>query len=166
MEGEDSMTEQAQDMQATQAGEAAAPKAAPQPAPAGKVRGPYVWGTGRRKSAVARVRIRPGGGAIQINKRPMEEFFRSERDRNIVRSPLEAAKLAASYDVWVNVNGGGTTGQADAVMLGLARALIKAVPESSAALRNQGLLTRDARARERKKPGQPGARKRFQFSKR
>jgi small subunit ribosomal protein S9 len=115
---------------------------------------------------VARVRIRPGSGKILINKREVDDYFKTDRDRQTVRSPLELTKLTSSYDVWVNVNGGGITGQADAVKLGLARALSKASPEAMGALREHNLLTRDARMKERKKPGQPGARKRFQFSKR
>ncbi len=140
--------------------------AQPAPAPAPDKGGGYIWGTGRRKSAVARVRIRAGEGKILINKRPLEEYFRMDRDREAVRAPLAATDTAGKYDVWVNVNGGGPTGQADAVLLGLARALIKAMPSSADALREKSLLTRDARMKERKKPGQPGARKRFQFSKR
>jgi len=127
---------------------------------------PFIWGTGRRKSAVARVRIRRGSGKFLINKHSVEEYFRRERDQQAALAPLATAKLVSNYDVWVNVHGGGTTGQADAVMLGLARALIKAVPEVGSALRDKGLLTRDARIVERKKYGQKGARKRFQFSKR
>lgn len=127
---------------------------------------PYVWGTGRRKSAVARVRIKSGTGQILINKRPMEEFFKLDRDRNAVRLPFITANITGAYDMWANVDGGGTTGQADAVMLGLARALAKIAPELAPALRDRGLMTRDARMKERKKYGQKGARKRFQFSKR
>ena len=126
----------------------------------------YIWGTGRRKSAVARVRIRPGSGQILINKRPAAEYFPSLRDQNAAVSPLKAVGMASSWDVWVNVGGGGMTGQADAVSLGLARALSKAAPELDGVLRSRGLLTRDARQVERKKYGQPGARRRFQFSKR
>ena len=157
-------------VQAPDAGVAAEAAQAPQvqlaPQPGNKDPGGHIWGTGRRKSSVARVRIRPGSGKILVNKRSVEDYFKTERDRQTVRSPLEATKLASSYDVWVNVNGGGITGQADAVKLGLARALIKAAPEAASALRENNLLTRDARMKERKKPGQPGARKRFQFSKR
>lgn len=126
----------------------------------------YVWGTGRRKKSVARVRIRPGSGKILINKRDVEEYFVHEKDRNAVTAPLKTLKMNASWDIWVNANGGGITGQAGAVMLGLARALCKAMPESERLLRDQGLLTRDARSKERKKPGQRGARRKFQFSKR
>jgi small subunit ribosomal protein S9 len=145
-----------------------------QPAPAApepslvpvKVPVEYIWGTGRRKKAVARVRIRSGSGKILINRRSLEEYFKGDADRLSVRTPLEVAKLTAGYDVWANVNGGGATGQADAIKLGLARALIKAVPEIAPVLREQGLLTRDPRMKERKKYGQKGARKRFQYSKR
>ncbi len=126
----------------------------------------YFWGTGRRKKATARVRIRPGTGKILINKRAAEDYFTEERDRQSIIAPLEAVKMVKSWDVWANVNGGGFNGQAGAVTLGLARALAKAVPELETALRDQRLLTRDARMKERKKYGQKGARKRFQFSKR
>ncbi|MHC4983374.1 MAG: 30S ribosomal protein S9 [Planctomycetota bacterium] len=126
----------------------------------------YWWGTGRRKRAVARVRIRPGTGKFLINKREVPEYFAEENDRQAVVSPLDATKMHNAWDVWANVTGGGSTGQAGAVVLGLARAIARAVPEAESVLRNRGLLTRDARMRERKKYGQPGARKRFQFSKR
>ncbi|MDY7010788.1 MAG: 30S ribosomal protein S9 [Planctomycetota bacterium] len=126
----------------------------------------YIWGTGRRKKAIARVRIRSGSGKVLINKRPVDEYFKSDRDRRAAVSPLNTVQMTSSYDVWANVNGGGPTGQADAVMLGLARALTKAAPETTESLREKGLLTRDARMKERKKYGQKGARKRFQFSKR
>jgi small subunit ribosomal protein S9 len=127
---------------------------------------PYIWGVGRRKTSVARVRIKAGSGVITINKRPLDEFFKLDRDRNAVRSALEAANLAKAYDVWASVNGGGTTGQSDAVKLGIARAMLKVDANLVAALRDKNLLTRDARMKERKKYGQKGARKRFQFSKR
>jgi len=126
----------------------------------------YVWGTGRRKRAVARVRIRPGSGNILINKRQVAEFFPAERDQKSVVAPLQAVKMLTSWDIWVNVGGGGTTGQAGAVEMGLARALSRAMPELERDLRDGGLLTRDSRMKERKKYGQPGARRRFQFSKR
>lgn len=128
--------------------------------------GQYIWGTGRRKSAVARVRIRQGTGNMLINKRPSDEYFTSQRDRQSIVAPLESTETVGEWDVWANVRGGGPTGQAGAVMLGLARALVKADPEAIGALKKQGLLTRDPRMSERKKPGQPGARKKFQFSKR
>lgn len=126
----------------------------------------FIWGTGRRKAAVARVRIRPGTGNIIINKREMTDYFTTERDRQSVVSPLKITGMLKSYDIWVNVGGGGYTGQAGAVMLGLARALARHVPDVEHDLRAKGLLTRDSRMKERKKPGQPGARKSFQFSKR
>jgi len=126
----------------------------------------YIFGTGRRKKAVARVRIRPGSGNILINKREMDKFFVHEKDRTAVMAPLQSTSMLSSWDIWANVSGGGSTGQADAVKLGLARALAKAIPETESALRDSGLLTRDARIKERKKYGQRGARRRFQFSKR
>lgn len=126
----------------------------------------YTWGTGRRKTAVARVRIRPGDGKFLINKREIDKHFFGLRDRSDIVAPMEATKTLGKYDVFVNVHGGGQTGQAGAVMLGLARALMKDDPELEGALRDGNYLTRDARKVERKKPGQPGARKRFQFSKR
>ena len=131
--------------------------------PAGKH---YFWGTGRRKSSVARVRIRPGSGKIVVNKRDMEKYFCIEDDRNAVIAPLQTVNMLKDWDVFVNVNGGGTTGQAGAVKLGLSRALCVAIPDIERDLRNQKLLTRDARMKERKKYGRKGARKRFQFSKR
>lgn len=126
----------------------------------------YWWGTGRRKEAVARVRIRPGSGSFTVNGKPADEFFNHLRDREGVKTPLRVAEMLESWDVWANVRGGGYTGQAGAVSLGLARALSKAIPEIYDELRHRGLLTRDARKVERKKPGQPGARRKFQFSKR
>lgn len=126
----------------------------------------YIWGLGRRKTAVARVRIAPGEGKILINKRPAEEYFTEEEDRKAIRAPLEATDSGGRFDVWVNVKGGGSTGQAGAVLLGIARALVEAEPELEPALRASGYLTRDARMVERKKYGQRGARRRFQYSKR
>jgi small subunit ribosomal protein S9 len=126
----------------------------------------WFWGTGRRKKSIARVRIRPGDGKFLVNNRQMDEFFTEERDRNDVVAPLQVTKMTGSWDVHCNVRGGGSTGQAGAILLGLARALIEAVPDIEHDLRVHGLMTRDARMKERKKPGQPGARRRFQFSKR
>jgi small subunit ribosomal protein S9 len=126
----------------------------------------FYLGTGRRKSAVARVRMKPGSGKIVINTREFEKYFDHEKDRQLVLSPLETANMVKSWDIWANVSGGGFTGQAGAVTLGIARAIARAVPEVESSLRDSGLLTRDARAVERKKYGQKGARKRFQFSKR
>jgi len=126
----------------------------------------YFWGTGRRKRAIARVRMKPGEGKILINKKATEEYFRHDRDRQAVLAPLQTVNMVASWDIWANVSGGGSTGQAGAVKLGIARAIAKAVPELESALRDHGMLTRDSRMSERKKYGQKGARKRFQFSKR
>ena len=126
----------------------------------------YIWGLGRRKTAVARVRIASGEGKILINKRAMEDYFTEDEDRKAVRAPLEATETQDRFDVWANVQGGGSTGQAGAVLLGIARALVEAEPELEASLRAGGYLTRDPRMVERKKYGQSGARKRFQFSKR
>lgn len=130
------------------------------------VKNHYIWGTGRRKSSVARVRIRPGTGKFVVNKREVDQFFHLEHARQEVRTPLRVTETTKSVDVFVNVNGGGTTGQAGAVLLGLARALLKANPEYGAKLREHNLLSRDPRKVERKKYGQRGARRRFQFSKR
>ncbi len=143
--------------------EAPAPSRTAAPLPAGKH---YIWGTGRRKKSVARVRIRPGSGNILINKREVDAYFASAADRSAVAAPLEAVSMTKAWDIWVNVGGGGTTGQAGAVELGLARALAKAMPELEHDLRDKGLMTRDSRMKERKKYGQRGARRRFQFSKR
>jgi small subunit ribosomal protein S9 len=142
---------------------------APSPATSAKKSGganPYVWGTGRRKTAVARVRIRPGAGKFLINTREVEKFFTLEKDRTAVLTPLRVTNSAKNLDVFVNVSGGGVTGQAGAIVLGLARALVKSNSDHEAVLRDHHLLTRDARKVERKKYGRPGARKRFQFSKR
>lgn len=126
----------------------------------------YYWGTGRRKTSVARVRVKPGQGAFVVNKREVDEFFRIDRDRAAVRKPLDVTDTGKLYDVFVNVHGGGFTGQTGAVVLGLARALVAANPDCEAKLREHNLLTRDPRKVERKKYGRRGARRRFQFSKR
>ena len=126
----------------------------------------YIWGTGRRKSSVARIRIRPGTGKFLINKREIDNYFTGERDRQAVITPLQVTHMMTAWDIWVNVKGGGITGQAGAVTLGLARAIAKAAPDVESALREVRLLTRDARMKERKKPGQKGARKKFQWTKR
>jgi len=138
----------------------------PEPKKKSSVVNPYVWGTGRRKSSVARVRIRPGDGKFLINKKEVDDFFRLDKDRASVRTPLRVTDTAKFVDVFVNVGGGGTTGQAGAVLLGLARALSKADSSCEPKLREHNLLSRDARRVERKKYGQRGARRRFQFSKR
>ncbi|MBN2291160.1 MAG: 30S ribosomal protein S9 [Pirellulales bacterium] len=123
-------------------------------------------GTGRRKSAVARVRVRPGDGKILINKRPLEEYFARDQQRNAVLAPLEHTEKRGEVDVIIRVHGGGFTGQADACKLGIARALKKYDPTLEEALRDSHLLTRDSRMVERKKPGLRGARRGTQFSKR
>jgi small subunit ribosomal protein S9 len=121
---------------------------------------------GRRKSSVARVLLRPGGGQITVNGRPLEEYFPVHRHRSAVEEPLRVTETEGLYDVRIRVSGGGMTGQAEAAQLGVARALLEMDEDRRIALRSQGFLTRDAREVERKKPGQPKARKRFQFSKR
>ncbi len=142
-----------------------APAAAPAPKKA-KGTNPYIWGTGRRKTAVARVRIKPGTGKFMVNDREVTKFFCVERDRESVQNPLKVTETGKSVDVFVNVRGGGITGQAGAVSLGLSRALAEYNPEFELKLRAQNLMTRDARKVERKKYGRSGARRRFQFSKR
>jgi small subunit ribosomal protein S9 len=124
------------------------------------------WGTGRRKTAIARVRLLTGSGKLLINDREVDKYFTEEKDRNSARSPLVATNQLTTYDIFARVEGGGITGQADAVKLGIARALLKADPSLDAALRAGSFMTRDPRMKERKKYGQKGARKRFQFSKR
>lgn len=126
----------------------------------------YFWGLGRRKSAVARVRIRPGKGEIKVNKRDLDVFFTQEKDRAMVVAPLKATETLGKVDVFVNVGGGGYTGQSGAIVLGVARALLAANGDYESVLRENGYLTRDSRIVERKKYGQRGARRRFQFSKR
>jgi len=140
------------------------PKA--EPTVTGSMKGGYYWGTGRRKSSVARVRIRPGDGKLLINKRELADYFRREQDRLAVKAPLKAVQAERSFDVFVNVGGGGTTGQSGAVSLGIARALKNYSEDYIQTLRDSGHLTRDSRMVERKKYGQSGARRRFQFSKR
>jgi len=121
---------------------------------------------GRRKAAVARVIIKEGNGNIVINKRPLEVYFPSSILQYIVKQPLTTLDVVGNYDIQVNLDGGGYKGQAEALRLGIARALVKINPDDKAVLRKEGFMTRDPRAVERKKPGQPKARKRFQFSKR
>ena len=123
-------------------------------------------GTGRRKSAVARVRLSPGGGAFKVNRKEVDVFFNREDHRLTVNAALRLTKTLGKYDVTVRVNGGGITGQAGAVSLGIARALVKAEPSVEGVLRDNSMLTRDSRMVERKKYGRKGARKSFQFSKR
>lgn len=123
-------------------------------------------GTGRRKKAVARVFLRPGAGNITINGRSLNEYFTTETSRAVVRQPLLATETADKFDVLVLTDGGGITGQAGAARLGISRALVEFNAELRARLKQLGFLTRDPRGHERKKYGQKGARKRFQFSKR
>ena len=124
------------------------------------------YATGRRKTSTARVFLRPGSGAIKVNHREFEAFFPREALRLQIRTPLVLTETADKFDVLATVAGGGVSGQAGAVRLGIARALVAYNAELRKALKNEGLLTRDARAKERKKYGMAGARKRFQFSKR
>jgi small subunit ribosomal protein S9 len=130
------------------------------------VTGDTYYGTGKRKSSTARIFLLPGKGDITINKRPHSEFFVNERQRVVIRQPLLLTENAQKFDVVANVRGGGTTGQAGAIQLGISRALLNFNLELRGRLKKAGLLTRDPRGKERKKYGQPGARKRFQFSKR
>jgi small subunit ribosomal protein S9 len=125
-----------------------------------------VLGTGRRKTSVARVRIRPGSGKITINQRELDDFFRVDQDRNAVLAPLDHGGVRDQVDVMILVHGGGTTGQAGACMQGIARALLKHDSDLAEKLREKHFLTRDARMKERKKPGLHGARRGTQFSKR
>ncbi|HEU0178381.1 MAG TPA: 30S ribosomal protein S9 [Blastocatellia bacterium] len=124
------------------------------------------YGTGRRKSATARVYLRPGGGNFKVNGAAIDSYFKNETLRMIIRQPLQLTDTVNKFDVVVNVVGGGSAGQAGAVRHGIARALLEFNAELRKKLKKAGLLTRDPRAKERKKYGQKGARKRFQFSKR
>jgi small subunit ribosomal protein S9 len=124
------------------------------------------YGTGRRKSAIARVFLRPGTGEWKVNGKAFNEYFVTEQQRVAAKKTLQVVELASSFDVVTTVSSGGVASQADAVKMGVARALIQFNPELRKALKAEGLLTRDARVKERKKYGQKGARKRFQFSKR
>ncbi len=124
------------------------------------------YGTGRRKTAIARVFLRPGTGEWKVNGKKFDEHFVTEQQRISAKRTLAVADLAASFDVVTTVRGGGVAAQADAVKMGIARALLEFNPELRKMLKAEGLMTRDARQKERKKYGQKGARKRFQFSKR
>ena len=139
---------------------------APEATSAPAVKQTFIWGVGRRKSAVARVRVAPGTGKIEINGRTLNEYLTAERDRKAIFGPLEVTNTAGKMDVKVNTDGGGPSGQTGAIVMGLGRALMKYDNSLEAALRNAGFLTRDSRMKERKKYGQRGARRRFQFSKR
>ena len=124
------------------------------------------YATGRRKEAVARVWLQPGNGKVEINRRSLEEYFGRETSRMVFRQPLELTETTGAFDVFVNVSGGGLSGQAAAIRHGISRALTKIDAAYRPPLKKAGYLTRDARAKERKKYGQRGARARFQFSKR
>ena len=123
-------------------------------------------GTGRRKTSVAQVRLVPGSGKVVINDRTVDEYLTVPNQRTIAFQPLAETQNVDKFDVFISVGGGGVSGQAGAISHGIARALLKASPDLKDALRKKGFLTRDSRMKERKKYGQPGARKRFQFSKR
>lgn len=127
---------------------------------------PMKSATGRRKTAVARVRIAEGSGQIVVNGRAFEDYFTTITLQNQLTVPMQLTNTRQTIDVFANTNGGGITGQVGAIRLGIARALIVQDPEMRGVLKKGGMLTRDPRAKERKKPGRPGARKRFQFSKR
>jgi len=124
------------------------------------------YGTGKRKKAIARVYLKPGQGGFQVNRRKLEDYFPDEALKIVVKQPLLVTETADKFDVLVFASGGGVTGQAEAVRLGIARALLQFNSELRKKLKEAGFLTRDSRAKERKKYGQPGARKRFQYSKR
>ena len=126
----------------------------------------YTWGVGRRKSAVARVRIAPGTGKVEINGRELNDYLTGERDRKSIFGPIEVTSTGGKIDVFARCTGGGPTGQAGAIVMGLGRALAKYDSTLEVPLRQGGFLTRDSRMKERKKYGQRGARRRFQFSKR
>jgi len=125
-----------------------------------------IWATGRRKCAVARVRIKPGTGVVVVNGQKMEEYFVSEALRGFIFQVLGAANMVGKIDITTSIQGGGKAGQAGALRHGLARALVLLNEGLRPALKAEGMMTRDSRVKERKKPGQPGARRRFQFSKR
>lgn len=124
------------------------------------------YGTGRRKSSTARVYLRPGAGEVQVNRKPFEKYFPNETLRMVIRQPLNLTETTGKFDVLINVKGGGPSGQAGAIRHGITRALIEFNADLRPTLKQAGLVTRDPRIKERKKYGQKGARKRFQFSKR
>lgn len=130
------------------------------------MKGSYYYATGRRKNATARVYLKPGSGKIMVNDREVLEHFKRDTLQMIIEQPLVVTETMGKYDIKAHVLGGGLTGQAGALLLGIARALVKADEDLKSTLRRNGFLTRDPRMVERKKYGQPGARKRFQFSKR
>ena len=124
------------------------------------------YATGKRKTSIARVWLKQGEGTITINKRPMDDYLKRETAKMIIRQPLELTETLGPYDIYVNVRGGGVSGQAGAIKHGISKALLEVNPEFRSLLKKNGFLTRDSRVKERKKYGQPGARKRFQYSKR
>ena len=124
------------------------------------------YGTGKRKSSVARVYLRPGKGQVIINKRALEDYFPSDTLKMVIKQPLQLTETSDKFDIFANIRGGGMTGQAWAMRLGISRALCEFNQELRGRLKKGGFLTRDSRIKERKKYGQPGARKRFQYSKR
>lgn len=130
------------------------------------VNNPWTWGLGRRKTAIARVRLKAGAGGFVVNGKPIDDYFVTVQTRQRARQPLTSTDSLARYDVFCNVQGGGPAGQAEAVSLGIARALRTVNPATFESLRENGLLTRDSRMKERKKYGRRGARRGFQFSKR
>lgn len=134
--------------------------------PKGPDRGGFYWGTGRRKRSVARVRVRPGDGKLIINKKELKDYFPKIQDQEAVKAPLDAVDAGKGLDVFVNVKGGGSTGQSGATKLGIARALCSYDVTLMKTLRDHGYLTRDGRMVERKKYGKAGARRSYQFSKR
>ena len=125
-----------------------------------------IYATGKRKTAIARVWLKPGTGTIVVNGLPVDDYFERETSRMVLRQALELIEGQDQFDVWATCTGGGKAAQADAMRHGIARALIKSDPEKRSVVKRAGFLTRDARKKERKKYGQPGARKRFQYSKR
>ena len=127
---------------------------------------PRFYATGKRKTSIARVWLTPGSGAITVNRLPIDEYFDRETSKMVVRQPFELTGTTGNFDAFITVRGGGKTGQAGAVRHGITRALVEANADLRDTLKRAGLLTRDARKKERKKYGQPGARKRFQYSKR
>ena len=127
---------------------------------------PVYYATGRRKEATARVYVRSGNGQFLVNKRTLDEYFDRETSKMVIKQPLALTEMLGKVDIFVNVDGGGLTGQAGAIRHGLSRALTQIDGDYRGILKSAGFLTRDARIKERKKYGQPGARKRFQFSKR
>ena len=124
------------------------------------------YATGKRKTAIARVWMTPGDGTITINKRPVDDYLKRETAKMVIRQPLELTETLGKYDIYVNVRGGGISGQAGAIKHGISKALLEANPDFRPLLKKAGFLTRDSRIKERKKYGQPGARARFQYSKR